>query len=132
MIKVLFVGGEWNMEYHQVHKDVLKPYQEIHVPKKLTLDQYWPDKVDPFDLLNNVDTYVVSAFNEFPYPEVAILKGHKISVWTTGSSPIDLTSMARTLVSRKQPVLSIDYNWHYDTYDWYYVEKINSSDSDNK
>ncbi len=132
MTKVLFVGGEWNMEYHEVAGDVLRPYKEIHVGKTMTLNQYWPDKVDPLDLLNNVDTYVVSAFNEYPHKEVAILKGYKISSWTTDSDPKALTSMVSTLARRDQPVLAIDYNWYYDTYEWYYVEKINSSAADNK
>ena len=132
MIKVLFVGGVWNMEYHEVASDVLKPYQEIHVPKRIELNRYWPDKVDPLEVINSVDTYVVSSFNQFPYPEVAILKGHKISVWTTDGDPRQLTNVINTFAHRKQPVLAIDYNWYYDTYDWYYVEKINSSDADNK
>lgn len=125
MTKVLFVGGEWNMTYHEVRdKRALRPYSEIHVPKKIELNRYCPDNIDPFDLLNNVDTYVIPAFTEFPHLEVAILKGYKISLWTTDGDPKELTSMVNTFARRNQPVLAIDYNWYYDTYDWYYVEEV--------
>ncbi len=126
MYEVLFIGGEWNMQTHNVPEEAVYENKSVCVPKE-PLDPI----IDPGGILDpsDADEYRVVPLDEYTYDRIAVLKGHRVYRLECTINPEEITK-AFKLLARATAVLYV-YDNDYSMV-FYYVDKINSSDAKNK